>query len=128
MGTGIVQFIWMETRDGQRYCGGYCNGDTRWAQVLWSLLEWRHEMGTGIVELTVMETGDGHRYCRVYCDGNTKWSQSQIYLMNHYLRIHLTVSVSLFLFSTSFQRPLHIPCIIVPPNSYIGSMLNLSCE
>jgi len=46
-GTGIVEIIGMETRDGHRYCGDYWNGDTRWIQVLWRLLEWRHEMGKG---------------------------------------------------------------------------------
>ena len=29
MGTGIVEFIGMETRDGHRYCGDYWDGDKR---------------------------------------------------------------------------------------------------
>ena len=29
MGTGIVEFIRIETRDVHRYCGVYWNGDTR---------------------------------------------------------------------------------------------------
>jgi hypothetical protein len=63
-------------------------GDTRWAQVFWSFLRWRHGMGTGIVDLLEMETGgileilemesrgileflemetpDGHRYFGVF--------------------------------------------------------------
>ena len=63
MDTGVVEFIGMETRDGHRCCGVYWDGDMRWAQVLWSLLGWRHEMGTGVVEFIGMETRDGHRYC-----------------------------------------------------------------
>ena len=56
MGTGIVEFIGMETRDGYRYYRVYWDGNMRWAPVLLSLLGWRHEMGTGIVEFTGMET------------------------------------------------------------------------
>ena len=55
MGTGVVEFIGMETRDGHRYCGVYWDGDTRWEQVLRSLLGWKHEMGTGVVEFIGME-------------------------------------------------------------------------
>jgi hypothetical protein len=51
----------METRDGHRYFGVYWGEDTRWAQVLWSLLGWRHEMGTGILKLIGMETLDGRK-------------------------------------------------------------------
>jgi hypothetical protein len=67
MGTGIVEFIGMETRDGHMYYYRvYWDGDTRWAQVFYSLMGWRHEIGTGIVEFIGMETRDGHRYFRVY--------------------------------------------------------------
>jgi hypothetical protein len=48
--TGIVNFIGMEIRDGHKYCGAYWDGNTRWAYVFWSLLEWRHEMCIGIME------------------------------------------------------------------------------
>jgi len=75
MCTGIVELIRMETRDVHRYCRVYWDGDTRCAQVLWSLLGWRHEMCTGIVELIKMETRDVHRYCRVYWDGDTRFAQ-----------------------------------------------------
>jgi hypothetical protein len=40
IGTGIVEFIGMETRDGHGYFRVYWDGDTRWARVLWSLLVW----------------------------------------------------------------------------------------
>ena len=33
MGTGIVEIIGMETRDGYRYCRDYWNGDTKWVKV-----------------------------------------------------------------------------------------------
>jgi hypothetical protein len=33
MGTSIVDFIGMDTRDGHRYCGVFSDGATRWAQV-----------------------------------------------------------------------------------------------
>ena len=75
MGTGIVEIIGMETRDGHRNCGDYWNGDTRLAQELWRLLDWRQEMGKGVVEFNGMETRDRHRYCGVYRDGDTRWTQ-----------------------------------------------------
>jgi hypothetical protein len=37
MGTGSVELIGMETRDGYRYCGAYWDGDMRWVHELWSL-------------------------------------------------------------------------------------------
>ena len=73
--TGIVEFNGMETRDRHRYCRIYWDGDTRWVQVLWRLLEWGHEMGTDILEFIGIETRDGHRYLGAYCDGDTRWAQ-----------------------------------------------------
>ena len=62
MGTGILQFIGLETRDGRMYCGVCWDGDTRREGVFLSLLGWRHEMGAGIFEFIGLETRDGHRY------------------------------------------------------------------
>jgi hypothetical protein len=73
MGTGIVELTGMVTLDGHRYFRVYWDGDSRWARVLWSLLEWRHEMGIGILEFIGMETRDGHRYCGAYWNGDTRW-------------------------------------------------------
>jgi hypothetical protein len=74
MGTVILELIGMEPRDGDRYSEAYWDGDTRWVQLYWSLLEWSHEMGTGIVKFTGMETRDGDRYIGAYWDGATRWA------------------------------------------------------
>ena len=71
----IVGITGMETRDGHRYCRVYWNGDTRCAQVLWRLLEWRHEVGTGIVDVTGMETGDVANIVEFIWDGDRRWAQ-----------------------------------------------------
>ena len=75
MGTGIVEIIGMEIRDGQRYCGDYWNGDTRCAQCCGVYLGWRYEMVKGIVEIIGMEIGDVHSVVEFIWDGDKRWAQ-----------------------------------------------------